>query len=198
MIEDKRDGEFTYFEAPVTGWKVLLKSWWLWGLIIIGLIVFFNQHLIPRSLQYGVYTFIAVFVITWFYLGRPEGFALSSINMSDGHIDLQPLNRFQLERVTENPQKVIMFSSPLGPVALIGHRLISLNEEGQPNIHALLEVQTNSEIANRVASSQSRIMKEYLTLKRSTEIIADEEFAKVYFGWREKERLDLEDMKPKD
>ena len=79
-----------------------------------------------------------------------------------------------------------------GVVALVGHKLISLDKEGKPEIHAQLELQTNSEIARAVARSQKGIISEYLLLKSEVDVAVAAEFKEWYDGWRMKTRADPE------
>ncbi len=193
MSEDEYR-QYTEFRAPVTGFEFLLKIWWV--LLIAGAVIvyLFSWTLIPGSWSYGYWSFIAVFAIVFWKLGTKEGFALDTSQMDDGHIGLTELNRFQLERVTTKPG-IIMRMSECGPVALIGHRLLSYDSEGVLVIHPEVELQTNSAIARRVARSQEKIVREFLVLKEAPEVEASAMFVEMYEAWIEKTRQDPERLK---
>lgn len=190
MSEDESK-QFVQVKAPVTGWEFLIKIWWL---LIIGIAVVFYLLLkdqVPISWQYGYWTFVAVFFLTYWRLGVPEGWGLDTTKIDEGHIGLIPLNKFQLENIMSKP-KMMMMMSESGPVALIGHKLISLNEKGGPTIHPLVELQTNSEVARRVARSQALMIDEYLVLKSVPEVESSRQFMEMHQAWRKKARLDPE------
>lgn len=183
--------EYTEFKAPVTGWEVFLRSRYLIliGIIVILIIVFKPE--IPSTIKYGATTFIGVFLITYWYLGLPEGFALDSLPLPDGHIGLKPLNRYQLERVTG---QCIMVSSECGPVALVGHKLYAIDKEGVPTTHPQIEIQLNSEIAQKVAKIQSNMISEFLLLKFNSDLATMAKYKESYEAWRKMEKLDPENL----
>ncbi len=189
--------DYQKYEAPVTGWSFLLKIWWvLVG--ILGLVIFVVlKDSIPASWQYGYLTGVAVFAIVYWQLGIPEGWALDTTKMDSGHVGLTPLNKYQIEDVQAKP-KMMMFSSEEGVVALIGHKLVSLDKDGKPEIHAQLELQTNSEIARAVARVQKKMIAEYLLLKSEVDVAVAAEFMEWYQGWRMKTRADPEKMNDSD
>lgn len=185
--------EYTEFKAPVTGWDFLLRTRWFWFLIILIILLVIFQASIPASLWYGLLTFVAVFVVSYLWLGLPEGFALDTTTMADGWLGLQPLTRFQLERLQAD-EHLITFPSDMGTVVLSGHRLLSLNEDGDPRIHPLLEVITNSTLANKVAESQASIIEDYLLFTRNAQVEANTQFMKEWTEWRKLRRQDPESL----
>lgn len=193
MSEDAEMTDSTYVQvkAPVTGWEVFLKFWWVL-MVAFGVIVWLVfKESVPVSWQYGYWTFIAVFAAVFWFLGQPEGWALDTTEMDKGYVELVPLNRYQIERVVSKPD-ILMFSSDEGPVALIGHRLVSVDSEGVSKVHAQLELQTNSEIARAVARIQNEMISEYLLLKSELDVAVAAEFKEWYDGWRMKTRADPE------
>ncbi len=189
--EEKGAERYTEFRAPVTGWEFMLRIWWA-IVILIGVVIFvILKDSIPVSWQYGYWTGVAVFAVVYWFLGLPEGWGLDTTEMQEGHIGLVPLNRWQLDRVTAKPG-IMMMRSDEGPVALIGHRLFALDEEGKVKMYPEVEVKTNSEVARRVASSQEQIIEEYLVLKAVPEVESSRKFVEVYQAWRKKARLDPE------
>lgn len=192
MEKDESIREYTEFKAPVTGWQVLKESKWFLVLIVLGIIVFLNQNLIPRSLFYGYYAGVTAFVTAYLYLGLPEGWALDCARMGEGELSLIPLNRFQLERMQTTHFEVMTFPTQSGTVALVGHRLISLNEHGNPTIHPYLELITNCEITNQIAKQQSIMIKEYLSYKRDTHVSVNTQLMEEITAWRKLRREDLE------
>ncbi len=191
--ENKEKGaeRYTEFRAPVTGWEFALRIWYIFVIGLGALIYVFLKDHIPVSFQYGYWTGIAVFVVVYWFLGLPEGWGLDTTEMQDGHIGLVPLNRWQLDRVTAKPG-IMMMRSDEGPVALIGHRLFALDDDGQVKMYPEVEVKTNSEVARRVASSQEKIIEEYLVLKAVPEVESSRKFVEVYQAWRKMARLDPE------
>lgn len=194
-MSEERPTEYTEFKAPVTGWEVLLKAWWIL-LILFGFVIYILfVDSIPETWRYGYWTFIAVFGVVYWFLGLAEGFALDTTDMANGNLGLKPLNRYQLERVTNKPA-VVLFSSECGTVALIGHRLVSKDDKGRLSLHPELELKTNSEIVRKVAESQAGMIDEYLLLKAVPDVQASTKFMGAWKSLQAKMRLEPENLDP--
>lgn len=188
-MSEERPTEYTEFKAPVTGWEILRDArYWILAIALVIIYLFF-QPSIPAIFQYAIWTFIGVFLTTYWFLGLPEGWALDTLEMPKGHIGLKPLNRYQLERVQST---CMMFSSDSGPIALVGHKLFALDPEGYPMTHPMIELQTNSEIANRVARIQADMIDKFLLMERNAELVSMDKFAESVRQYRKKARLDPE------
>lgn len=192
MSEDTRD--YREYEAPVTWPAVFLRLWWIWLVVIAAVIYVFLASYIPPSIQYGYWCFVGVFLVTWFLLSRPEGFALDTRDLSDGRISLVPLDRWELERHIEN-QEVLTFKSESGIIVLTGHRLLSYDENDNIRMHPVLELQTNSAIASAVSESQVKIYDKFLMYERDARIEANRQFAEMVRQWKKNMMLDPEQLK---
>lgn len=189
---DTRD--YREYEAPITWPAVFLRLWWIWLIGIAAILYIFLANYIPPSVQYGYWCFIGVFLVTWFLLSRPEGFALDTRDLADGHLSLVPLDRWELERHIEN-QKVLTFKSESGIVVLTGHKLLSYDDAGNIRMHPELELQTNSAIASAVSESQVEIYDKFLMYERNARIEANRQFAEMVKIWKQKMMLDPEQQK---
>ena len=194
---EMKDSTFVQVKAPVTGWEVLMKFWWVL-VVVFGIVVYvLLKDSVPVTWQYGYLTFVAVFAVVYWFLGQPDGWALDTTEMDSGHVGLVPLNRYQIETIQSKPD-IMMFASDEGPVALVGHGLVSLDDEGKLLMHAPLQLKTNSEIVRAVARSQLGMINEYLLLKSEVEVAVSAEFKEMYDGWRMKTRMDPESQSDSD
>lgn len=187
MSEEDR---FVEVRAPITKWEFFLKTWYVW-LGLLGVLIFLVlKDFIPPAWQYAYWTAVGVFGVVYWFLGLPEGWALDTREIQEGRISLEPLTRYQLEKI--DTTRALLLMSQSGTVALLGHKLISIGEDGKPTIHPLIELQTNSEVARRVGKIQGQMIDEYLVLKSVPEVASAEKFKEMEEAWRKKLRLDPE------
>ena len=176
--------------SVMSGWELLYKTrLYLVVLLIIVVFILFPVE-INQDWQYAFIGLIASTGVTYALIKFKMGYVINTDDMSNGKIGLRELDKQELDQKLGT---CLSFASPLGTVIVEGEHLYTETGE-KTSIHSLLEVKTNSALANRClqwTSENADLLMEY---KRTSDGIVMDKTNRGIELWRNKMRMEPESL----